>query len=210
MLKKSGQFECKQCGLCCQTKTICLYPFELKKLRKIAKELRIQFQVEPLRVILDKKHQKIIILVYTISERPCPFYLNKICLIQNNKPIACRKYPIHNWIDLGKTFKFLGLNKAFYDVDEKCTFIQTHPAFQKTLKNLPLSKILSHEYRAVLEDKKIWLSLNHQFNILKKDHIIKTINEQKLKNSNLEKYQAIIRSWEQISAPKFLEQIKKR
>ncbi|NVM56281.1 MAG: YkgJ family cysteine cluster protein [Candidatus Helarchaeota archaeon] len=206
-MNKTIQFECQRCGLCCQTKFLCLYPLELNKAKLYAKNFEIKLQFEPLRKILEEKHQKIIIFIYRLIQRPCPFFSDSRCLIQEKKFIACRKYPISNWIDLGKVFRFLGFNNEFYDVDDNCTFIKNHDVFKIALRNLPLSSILTKEYEAILEDKKIWLDLNHQFTLLKKEHKIKVINEQKLKKSNLEMYQEILNSWEQISAIEFLKHV---
>ncbi len=198
------QFKCQQCGLCCQTKYLCLYPSELERAKLLAQKLDVEFQVEPLRRILEEKSKKIIVLIYRVTERPCPFFADNKCSIHDTKFVACHKYPISQWIDLGKIFGALGFNNEFYDVDEKCTFIKTHSNFKTALNTQPLSAILPDEYQAVHEDKKIWIELNNQFKILKKEQIIKAINESRLKKENPKEYQIILNSWEQISATDFL------
>jgi len=204
MMNNLIQFECQQCGLCCQTKYLCLYPLELNLAKKYAQKLNKELKVEPLRKILDIQHQKIIVLIYRVIDRPCPFFSMNQCQIHQNKFIACRKYPISSWIDLGNAFKILGFNNEFYDVDNKCSFIQTHTAFKKLLTEFPLSSILFNEYQAVLEDKRIWMELDRKFTLLKKQGKITSINENKLKKNNLRQYEEIIKSWEQLSAIDFL------
>lgn len=206
----STMFECQMCGVCCQTKFLCLYPFELRRAEYCAHKLNIKLQTEPLRTILDEKSQKIIALIYRVTERPCPFYSNRKCLIQTQKFIACHKYPISQWIDLGKVFSFLGLKNEFYDIDDNCTYIKTHPKFKSFLRTLPLSSILPNEYQAVLEDKKIWITLQTQFTALRRTEKISTINEKKLQRDSPAKYQKILDSWEQVSADDFLNQLEIR
>jgi len=204
MTKVNLIFKCQMCGTCCQTKFLCLYPSEMIRADFYAHELKIKLDLEPLRAILDEMSQKIIVLIYRIKERPCPFLSNNKCLIQAHKFIACEKYPISQWIDLGKTFSLLGLNNEFYDIDDKCNFIKTNPEFKFALKSSPLSSILPNEYRAVLKDKEVWINLQNQFKILKKEHKIKVLNEYKLKKDNPDKYQEIINFWEQVPADNFI------
>jgi len=201
-------FECQMCGICCQTKFLCLYPFELNRANFYAQKLNIKLELEPLRAVLDEISQKIIVLIYRMKERPCPFFSDNTCLIHNHKFIACKKYPISQWIDLGSVFSFLGLNSEFYDVDDKCSFIKTHPKFKLALKTVPLSLLLPNEYQAVLRDKKVWIDLQNQLNILKKTHKIKIINENKLKKDDPDKYQEIMNFWEQEPADYFINFIK--
>lgn len=197
-------FKCQMCGVCCQTKFLCLYPFELKKAEYWAHKLNINLQTEPLRFILDEKTQKIVVLIYRVTERPCPFYSSKKCSIHTEKFIACHKYPISQWIDLGKVFSFLGLKNEFYDIDDKCTYIKTHPEFKILLKTLSLSAIFPNEYQAVLEDKKIWIALQNQFNDLRKRGKIRKISEKKLQRDSPEKYQLILDSWQKMPADDFV------
>jgi Fe-S-cluster containining protein len=196
-------FKCQMCGVCCETKFLCLYPFELKKADYWAHKLNIKLQTEPLRMILDEKSQKIVVLIYRVTDRPCPFYSNRKCSIHVEKFVACHKYPISQWIDLGKVFSFLGLKNEFYDVDDKCTYIKTHPEFKTLLRTRPLAAIFPNEYRAVLEDKKIWIALQNRFNALKRTGKIRKINEKKLLRDSPEKYRRILDLWEKVPADDF-------
>lgn len=200
-------FKCQMCGVCCQTKFLCLYPLELKRAEFWAHKLKKRLQTEPLRSILDEKSQKIIVLIYRVTERPCPFYSNKKCSIHSEKFIACYKYPISQWIDLGKVFGFLGLKNDFYDVEDKCTYIKTHPDFKTLLKTLPLSVIFPNEFRAVLEDKQNWIALQNRFDSLRKTGLIRKINEKKLQRESPKHYKEILGSWEKISAEDFIDQL---
>ncbi|MHA1650963.1 MAG: hypothetical protein ACTSYB_12280, partial [Candidatus Helarchaeota archaeon] len=70
-----------------------------------------------------------------IKQRPCPFLSTEnFCLINENKFIACRKYPIQSWIDLGKVFAKLGLTHEYYEIDLNCTSIKTQPALNEAIK----------------------------------------------------------------------------
>ncbi len=206
-MNKSTQFRCQQCGVCCQTKYLCLYASELKRAKYYANLYNKQLELEPLRYILDAKHQKIFVLIYRVDKRPCPFFSEHRCLIHDYKFVACRKYPIRNWIDLGKVFKFLGLKNEFYEVDENCTYIKTHPSFKEAIKTNPLSKLIPDEFRATLEDKKIWLDLNTKFKVLKKEKKLQLIHEHRLKKSNFKRLKEILSNWEKIPANQSLEEL---
>jgi len=173
----------------------------------MALKLNIKLQTEPLRIILDEKSQKIVVLIYRVTERPCPFYSNKKCSIHTEKFVACHKYPISQWIDLGKVFSFLGLKNEFYDIDDKCTYIKTHSEFKTSLKTLPLSAIFPNEYQAVLEDKRIWIALQNQFNDFRRTKKIRKINEKKLQRDSPERYQQILDSWEKVPADDFVNHL---
>ena len=207
-MNSSVQYRCQQCGICCQTKYLCLYATELKRAKYYAAKYNRTLKLEPLRRIIDEKNQKIIVLIYRVKERPCPFFLDHQCMIHKDKFVACRKYPISNWIDLGKVFTFLGLNSEFYEVDENCSFIKTHTLFKEAMKTNKLSDLLPNEFKATLEDKRIWLDLFHQLKLLEKENKIQPLKETKLKKANPKALEEILRTWEAIAATDFLRNIK--
>lgn len=203
----SPQFECHQCGLCCRTKYLCLYPAELKRAIIYAKKLQFKLPVEPLRTIIEAKSQKIIVLIYRVTTRPCPFFLDNKCLIQDEKFIACKKYPISNWVDLGNIFRKFGFKSEFYDVDENCSFIRTHSLFLSLIKSQSLKSLFPREFFATQADKTMWFDLDSKFRSLHKKQKIKILNENRLKRTNPGMLDTVIHTWQHISADDFLKSI---
>ncbi|MHA1321906.1 MAG: YkgJ family cysteine cluster protein [Candidatus Helarchaeota archaeon] len=206
-MESPSQFQCQKCGNCCNRKFLCLYPFELKKAQKYAQKLKVNIPTEPLQKLFDIKNHKIIILIYRVTIRPCPFTINNQCAIHDNKFIACRKYPISEWVDLGNFFLKLGLSNEFYNVDESCTFIKTNSEFKESLKNCSLEKILPKEYQATQRDKRIWINLITRINKLRKTQKIGIVSEAKFKKSDLEMYDKALHSWKSVSVLEYLKNL---
>ena len=82
------QFRCLRCGKCCTMGIgIALLPREYRLLKKIA----------PIKLGIPKSKFKE--LTYAKNgdrfiKYPCPFYGDNSCIIYNDRPIACRTYPL--------------------------------------------------------------------------------------------------------------------
>lgn len=66
---------------------------EKEKLEKRGKELGIDVDIKPNKMLYDKKTGKVIIYDYYLNHGQCPFYRDKECSVYEDRPIACRKFP---------------------------------------------------------------------------------------------------------------------
>tara|TARA_Y100000310_G_C20652122_1_gene800000 strand:- start:183 stop:800 length:618 start_codon:yes stop_codon:yes gene_type:complete len=84
------KFKCKQCGKCCDTTIIHLYPFDIKNICEAKSLTTKQFHQQHSIFKLDEDKIPRCIL----KNRPkCPFKDNG-CTIYDKRPIRCRLYPL--------------------------------------------------------------------------------------------------------------------
>jgi len=192
----SIKYKCLQCGICCKTKYLCLYPHELDKAFELAYKHNISLNLEPIRYKIDFKNKIIIDLIYRVTVRPCPFFKNNKCIIHENRFIACRKYPFSNWLKTPDLFvKLLKFPKYFHEIDENCTFIKKF--YGNNSKNISI-KIFDAEYNALLNDIKTYESIEKRLKFLSMTNKIELKKEIKFKNENPELYKFILENWEHI------------
>jgi len=72
---------------------LAMLPGTAEKLKKRAKKMGIKADIRPNKLIYDKKTGKVIIYDYYLNHTKCPFYKDKECLVYEDRPAACRKYP---------------------------------------------------------------------------------------------------------------------
>lgn len=70
-------------------------PEKAKKLKALAKKLKLKVNIKPNKLIYDKSKDKVIIYDYYLNHEVCPFYNEneKACTIYSDKPEACKKFP---------------------------------------------------------------------------------------------------------------------
>jgi len=159
-------FSCERCGSCCENRYLCIYFFEKDKLYEYKNKYNLDFELIPFRYYFDLTNKIIIVLIYRVNLKPCPFFTSK-CVIQSEKFISCKKYPINTCIDLG-FFSLIGFNRYYFDLDKNCTFIKNNEKFASTLKNNKIEKIFNIEFKANLKDQEIWSKYNKKLKKLKK------------------------------------------
>ena len=116
------KFQCQNCGQCCKNGrgrlgelgksrplspfvyeyisryrvTIPLHEWELPVLRKEAMKKQIALKILPFLTIWDVVNKLPIVLNWTLDHDDCPFLSkNKLCNINDNKPLVCKAYPLH-------------------------------------------------------------------------------------------------------------------
>jgi len=194
-------FSCLQCGNCCKTKFLCLYPHELEKATKLAQQLNINLEFEPLLSRIDFKNKVILDLIYKLKIRPCPFYIENKCLIHDKRFIACKKYPYANWTKTPKLFvKLMKFPEYFYELDTKCSFISK---FYPSKRNIP-DHIFPLEYKALKMDMTVFQKIEDKLNELNDNSIIELKKEIKFKESFPEQYKNIQNNWEHIPFTNYL------
>ena len=91
-------FECKQCGNCCidfgESGFLPLHPWEAEILKKLADEKGVILNIKPKGCFFDKKHNLAFFLQYGLYNNPCPFYINNLCSIYDNRPLVCKSFPL--------------------------------------------------------------------------------------------------------------------
>jgi len=65
---------------------------EMEKLKEHAKNLKINVEIKPNKVIFDKK-KGAIIYDWFLNHKICPFYKGHACLVYEDRPVACREFP---------------------------------------------------------------------------------------------------------------------
>ncbi|MHA1757125.1 MAG: YkgJ family cysteine cluster protein, partial [Promethearchaeota archaeon] len=121
------KYKCMKCGTCCHeipqcpgAKRIPLYPEEVNKLIKIAKERNIDFKVIEDLVFPDVLNKKILVITYKIildnETKGCPFYDESFgCTIHEIKPLACQAYPL--------SLKTIDAFNLEITIDPLCNFV---------------------------------------------------------------------------------------
>jgi len=75
--------------------SIPLFPEEVKTLLRLSKELKIDFHPLPKLFLVDSKSKSCIVVEWDLGAGSCPFYdIEKGCLVYENRPLACRSFPV--------------------------------------------------------------------------------------------------------------------
>jgi len=99
-----SDFQCLQCGRCCTKlikegqgtrKGLPLFPRERNNFSKGIIKPHIGIGKKP----TDRKFR---IIAYQMIENICPHLENKICKIYDNRPVACRAFPLYPHIIIGE------------------------------------------------------------------------------------------------------------
>ncbi len=72
---------------------LAMLPETAEKLKKHAKKIGIKADIKPNKLIYDKNKGKVIIYDYYLNHTKCPFYKGKECLVYEDRPAACKKFP---------------------------------------------------------------------------------------------------------------------
>ena len=102
---------------------------EKEKLEKHAKRLGIKVEILPNKMIYDKNTGKVHVYDYYLNHTECPFYKDHDCLVYEDRPVACQKFPnIDNSYakDVAKFIKKNGIDFSGVSYDEaveKCKSI---------------------------------------------------------------------------------------
>ncbi len=200
----TSKFKCFQCGQCCVIKYPCIYSFELDKAKRLATELDVELGITPFRFKFDLTNKNIIILIYRFNKRPCIFMQNNKCMIQKDKFIACRKYPIATWLDLG-FLSLLGFHQTYFDFDRTCTFLKSQEYEIDALIKEPLEEIFPSELRASKEDRDTWISMEKNLRRIAKNQKFKLISDIKMKKKNKFLYEKNLKEWNQLSFEQYIK-----
>lgn len=70
-------------------------PEKAKKLKTLAKKMKLKVDIKPNKLIYDKSKDKVIIYDYYLNHEVCPFYneKKKACAVYNDRPESCKKFP---------------------------------------------------------------------------------------------------------------------
>jgi Fe-S-cluster containining protein len=71
-----------------------LYEFEYKKLKKLAEDKGIKVKFSPFMILFDLNTDKCLVLDWFIDEKICPFLKDNKCIIYDERPLLCRRYPL--------------------------------------------------------------------------------------------------------------------
>lgn len=197
-------FECEKCGTCCTSKYPCIYSSERSKAQRLAKEQNKKLILVPFRFKLDLTNEQVIVIIYRFKTKPCLFLENGICSIQENKFIACRKYPIASWLDLG-FLSLLGFRQTYYEWDVTCTFLKNNKELLKQWKRGLIEKKFSAELQASKEDRNSWLSLEKKIRKIIKRNNINIISDLKLKKRKPHQYKKYLTSWKNLPIEEYIE-----
>ena len=75
--------------------SIPLFPEEVNILLKHSKELKIDFHPLPKLFLIDSKDKSCRVIEWDLGAKSCPFYaVKKGCLVYENRPLACRSFPV--------------------------------------------------------------------------------------------------------------------
>ncbi len=66
---------------------------EAAKLKKHSKNTGIKVEISPNKLIYDKSKDKVIVFDWYLNHEVCPFYKDKACLVYEDRPLACKKFP---------------------------------------------------------------------------------------------------------------------
>ncbi len=74
--------------------SLSLWGWEADKLVERAKELGIDAEIKPFRVVFDLKENKSIVISYFLDHDNCPFLKDNECLCYEDRPLVCKQFPI--------------------------------------------------------------------------------------------------------------------
>ncbi|MHC1591333.1 MAG: YkgJ family cysteine cluster protein [Candidatus Helarchaeales archaeon] len=198
-------FRCLRCAQCCKNKHPCIYSSERELALKLASQKSLQLELVPFRFDFDLTNEVIIVLIYRFSKKPCIFLKNNECTIQEEKFIACRKYPIASWLDMG-FLSLLGFNKIYYDLDTTCSFFQADNQDAVEWKNWSLEKIFPDEVKATLEDRRLWLNMEKALKDVAKKRKYEIITDVRLKKRIPESHEIFLKNWVCLSHEEYMKE----
>lgn len=141
-------FQCSQCGNCCrklrstlnerikQIKStifmmtepngVTLFPWERKKILKLAKEKHVEINIVPSVGRFNKYNKIIVVEMYLIKGESCPFSnsLNQ-CDIYNKRPQYCKEYPIVASGIFGEKIRLHNCSQKFPEMPEHIFITET-------------------------------------------------------------------------------------
>ena len=109
MKDRVREFKCQKCGHCCRvfgniSNCLPLWEWEVNRLKELAKQKRISFNVKPVDLVFDKRTNLAVCVHYWL-DAPCPFLINNECSIYEKRPLVCKGFPmVNNPFFSGKTF----------------------------------------------------------------------------------------------------------
>lgn len=195
----SIKYLCKKCGTCCHDieekelgyiKRIPLYPEEVEKLIKIAKERNIEFRVIEDLVFPDAENKKVYVVTYRIlldnENQCCTFYDDKIgCTIHNIKPLACQAYPL--------ALKNVDAFNFQISIDPLCNFVVAEYNNLKKVNLEKLKDIFEYEFpkaeKFFRKNKKLMLKIR-QLEFEKKIKISRQIS--------ITDYNKALKEWDRV------------
>jgi len=73
---------------------LAMSPKTAEKLKTHAKKMGIKVDIKPNKLIYDRNTDKVIVYDYYLNHTICPFYdKDKGCLVYEDRPAACKKFP---------------------------------------------------------------------------------------------------------------------
>ncbi|MHA1381136.1 MAG: YkgJ family cysteine cluster protein [Candidatus Helarchaeota archaeon] len=199
------EFICQKCGNCCKQRFFCIYFTELKKFNLIKNKANKDFNLIPFRFFVDNSNKTIITIIYRSDSKPCPFLnKNNLCRIENDKFIACRKFPVATWLDIGILSK-LGFNRLYFELDYHCTFLKENEEFIKAIKNVKLGDIFKKEIQANYEDHKIWIDINSKIRKFKKSKNFEIVIDYKFRKRKSNFLKSILNTWTHLPANEYFK-----
>jgi len=119
-----------------------VFPWEKRELEEIAAEMNIKLGFKPSQAFIDKGGTCVVTLYRWIIQGFCPFFnrASKHCIIHEDKPLACRMYPLLVELPSGKLI-----------ASGKCEWIKQHgPKLMEHLSARPelIPEIFPNEFEA--------------------------------------------------------------
>lgn len=105
------RFKCKpSCAECCKNSIVVLSPYEIYRICKSINTSFAEFLEKHALLFFDEKLNNFLsVKLRTTPE--CTFLDNTMCTVYENRPLACRLYPVgHNWTKTDDFFFFAGDN----------------------------------------------------------------------------------------------------
>lgn len=105
---------------------LAMKPETAEKLKQRASQLGIKIEILPNKLIYDKKSGKVIVYDYYLNHEKCPFYLEGKCIVYDDRPLECRKFPRMKIIYSKQLDAFVRKNNisfegvSYEEAEEKC------------------------------------------------------------------------------------------
>ena len=187
-----------RCGTCCSIpkddegnyiKRIPLYPEEVNKLIKIAKEQNIQLKVKEDLVFPDILNRKIIVLTYRFileNSGYCSFHDPQVgCIIQENKPLSCQAYPL--------ALKIIDAFNLEISIDPYCNWVIKNYDELKNANLNTIKKIFPEEFEKAMNFLKKNKRLQLKIKKLELENKIKIVRE-----ISLDEFNKYLKEWDRI------------
>src|SRR3989338_7899804 len=116
------RFKCKNCGSCCKSTMIVLYPFDIKNICAHLTLTSTEFHQQYSVFSLDETQLERCLL----RNRPdCPFRSNRQCQIYPSRPIRCRLYPLGRYFETDQiTYLIAGQDCLGFESGKKQTIAE--------------------------------------------------------------------------------------